>query len=64
MPRMNGYETAQQIRLGGYAGPILALSASAMNSDREKALAAGCNEHISKPINRAELLRVLHQLVN
>jgi len=63
MPEMDGYETAQQIRSLGYSGPILALSASAMQSDRDKALAAGCDEHISKPIHRTSFIELIARLI-
>lgn len=51
MPEMDGYEVTQQIRshLQGQAVTILALTAQASRSDQTKALAAGCNDYISKP---------------
>ncbi|WP_149499921.1 chemotaxis protein CheB [Roseiconus lacunae] len=62
MPEMDGYETASRMRNEGYIGPILALSASAMASDREEALASGCNEHMAKPINRTQFIRTIARL--
>ncbi|MCC9603239.1 PAS domain-containing protein [Stieleria sp. JC731] len=63
MPEMDGYETATKMRSEGYAGPILALSASAMASDRAEALAAGCDEHLAKPINRTLFIRTIARLI-
>ncbi|OYP35173.1 chemotaxis protein CheB [Rhodopirellula sp. MGV] len=63
MPEMDGFETATKMREDGYTGPILALSASAMASDRAEALAAGCNEHMAKPINRTQFIRTIARLI-
>jgi CheY-like chemotaxis protein len=64
MPEMDGYETTKQIRSLGYGGPILALSASAMATDRDKSLAAGCDEHMAKPINRSVFLQMIGKLLD
>jgi len=56
MPEMDGYEAAGMLRRGGYAGAILALTAHAMAGDSEKSVAAGCNEHLTKPVDRALLI--------
>jgi CheY-like chemotaxis protein/HPt (histidine-containing phosphotransfer) domain-containing protein len=63
MPVMDGYTAAQVIRndLGLQALPIVAMTANAMASDREACLAAGMNEHVSKPFDLNDLVRVLRR---
>ena len=64
MPIMNGLESTKQIRrLNGDVQrvPIIALTANAMQGDREKCLEAGMNGYLSKPINKEELIAILSQ---
>ena len=61
MPGMDGYEATRQIRALGYNVPIIALTAAALIEDRDKALEAGMNEHLSKPIDYALLTQSLSQ---
>lgn len=60
MPRMDGYETAQQLRRLGFTGPIIALTADAMQGDMHRCLEAGCNDYLSKPIDRQVMLKKVH----
>jgi CheY-like chemotaxis protein len=59
MPELDGYAVATLLRESGYAGTIVALTAHALPGDRERCLRAGCDDFASKPIDRAELLRLL-----
>jgi CheY-like chemotaxis protein len=58
MPEMNGYE-ATQILKRKYPGlPVIAQTAFAMSDDREKALDAGCDDYLAKPIKSKDLLNI------
>jgi PAS domain S-box-containing protein len=59
MPVMDGFETARKIRETNSQLPIIAQTAYAFSSDREKALEAGCNDYLSKPIDKNELIKLL-----
>jgi PAS domain S-box-containing protein len=55
MPVMGGYEAIRQIREFNEKVIIIAQTAYGLSGDREKAINAGCNDYIAKPINKAEL---------
>jgi signal transduction histidine kinase/DNA-binding response OmpR family regulator len=62
MPEMDGFQATREIRAlkGEMASlPIVAMTANAMEGDRDRCLAAGMNDYITKPIVRAELLAIL-----
>ncbi len=52
MPGMGGYEATRQIRAMNPDIPIIAQTAYALSGDRQKAIDAGCNAYISKPIRQ------------
>ena len=66
LPGMTGFEAARQIRANGASRgiPIIALSAHAMEDDRVKALAAGCDEFETKPIVYSRLIAKIRQLLH
>ena len=55
MPRMDGDQCTRELRAAGYDGYVIALTANAMESDRERCMDAGCNDFATKPIDRIEL---------
>lgn len=63
MPVMDGYTATKLIRQQPHWQqlPILAMTANAMSSDKEQALATGMNDHIAKPINIEQLFRTLER---
>lgn len=56
MPEMNGYEATQILKKKYPELPVVAQTAFAMSDDREKALDAGCDDYLAKPIKSKDLL--------
>ena len=61
MPEMDGYEATRQIRKFNKKVVIIAQTAFGLTGDREKSLEAGCNDYISKPINKDKLKTVIQR---
>ncbi len=59
MPEMNGYEATMEIRKYNKKVIIIAQTAFALEGDKQKAIQAGCNGYISKPIKKEELSKVI-----
>ncbi len=59
MPEMDGYEATRQIRLFNQEVMVVAQTAHTLASDREKALASGCNAFLKKPVRKHQLLSLL-----
>ena len=55
MPILDGYEATRRLREGGFAGPILALSAHSTDDYCQESLSAGCNDCLCKPFDWAQL---------
>lgn len=63
MPDVDGYELIQLIRAKGYLTPAIALTAFARDEDRERALGAGFNSHLTKPVEPLQLIDTLAKIV-
>jgi two-component system cell cycle response regulator DivK len=66
LPVIDGWEATRRIKAAaGTSGiPVIALSAHAMAGDREKALAAGCDDYDTKPVDLPRLLRKIEVLLD
>jgi two-component system, cell cycle response regulator DivK len=63
MPEMNGYEATQILKKKFPGLPIVAQTAFAMSDDREKAIDAGCDDYLAKPIKSKDLLGVVGKYI-
>ncbi|WP_166334157.1 response regulator [Sphingobacterium chungjuense] len=65
MPDLDGYQAIRMIRStrGFESLPIIAVTAQAMVGDREKCLAAGADDYISKPVDLDKLLLILSKII-
>jgi CheY-like chemotaxis protein len=63
IPGMNGYTATREIRKSSKKIPIIAQTAYAMQEDRKKCLEAGCNDFLSKPLNKELLLLSISKFI-
>lgn len=64
MPDMDGYEAIPKIKSKHPDIPVISVTAQAMVGDKEKCLAAGADDYVSKPIDVDKLLSVLKKFIN
>jgi len=64
MPKKGGLQAAKEIKEIKPKVPIIAVTAYAFDADRSKALNAGCNDYISKPIDKEELFEIISLVLN
>jgi CheY-like chemotaxis protein len=66
LPRMDGWEVARQLKADESTRtlPVIAVTAHAMVGDREKALSAGCDEYVTKPLDFTILLEKIESLLS
>jgi CheY-like chemotaxis protein len=65
LPKLDGLEVTKRLRATPVSSqiPIIALTAYAMKGDREKAIAAGCDEYVSKPIDTRQFPEVVAEML-
>ena len=61
MPVMNGRDAVRELRAKGFGQPIIALTANAMEGDRQACLDIGCTEYLTKPIDGRKLMTLVAQ---
>jgi len=65
LPKVSGLEVARKLKKNAALSriPIIALTAHAMKGDKEKAIEAGCDGYLSKPINTRQLPRLVAEML-
>ena len=64
MPIMGGIEATKTLRSSNYTAPIVAITANAMSSDYDMCVEAGCNDFLTKPINKDKLFQVIYKYLD
>lgn len=62
MPKLDGYTATRKLRELGFRGPIISCTARGLREDIWRSVNSGCNAHITKPLQRTELFRLLDQV--
>ncbi len=63
LPKLDGWQATAAIKINAPNVPIIALTAHAMGGDRERALAAGCDDYDTKPVDIARLIEKIRALL-
>ena len=61
MPKLDGLSATRRLRENGFKPPVIALTASSDAQHRRRALAAGCDDYITKPLQMPELISALER---
>lgn len=61
MPILDGFSATSKLRERGFEKPVIALTAHAMSDVRRKCMDAGCDDYITKPVNREQLVRMISE---
>lgn len=64
MPGLDGYETTRRLRANGFTGPIIALTAHAFHHEQTQWRDAGCDEYMTKPVERHALLQTVVEFLD
>lgn len=64
LPKLSGVEVVRNLRSSQFKTPIIGMTASSNNEDKVKALEAGCDEFLSKPIQHTSLLSAINNILN